>query len=234
MQRGTLRWMLIAVASVLLGVGALDAQGVGKPQAARPLRILTYQINHGTGNLGCLPGEESPPECDFDLARIAEVIRSQDPDLVALQEVDRFFARSAYTDQPELLTDVLGMKGCFGVNLTLPPDSESDLPGQYGTLILSRYPILECRNTFLPSVRPGDPPTVREQRGLLKALVNIRGVPVAFYNTNLEHLNTYQDVRAAQIDAILRRCILEFASTWRGEPRSSGVTGPIRNLNPGR
>jgi endonuclease/exonuclease/phosphatase family metal-dependent hydrolase len=76
------------------------------------------------------------------------------------------------------------------------------MPRQYGTLILSRYPILECRNTFLPSVRPGDPPVQREQRGLLKVTVNVRGVPLAFYNTHLEHTSTYQDVRAAQVDAI--------------------------------
>ncbi|HUV13488.1 MAG TPA: endonuclease/exonuclease/phosphatase family protein, partial [Acidobacteriota bacterium] len=199
-----LLWMLIVAALLLLGVGGLAAQGVGEPQAKpRPLRILNYNIHHGTGNLDCLPGETSPPDCDFDLARIAEVIRSQEPDLVALQEVDRFWARSAYTDQPELLTDILGMEGCYGANLTLTPDNQSDLPRQYGTLILSRYPILECTNTFLPSVRPSDPPVAREQRGLLEVLVNVRGVPVRFYTAHLEHTSTYQDVRAAQINAIV-------------------------------
>ncbi len=203
MRKQQLGWLLIATAVLVLCLGSLVAQGVGEPNAKdRPLRILTYNIHHGTGNLECLPGETTPRDCDFDLARIAEVIRSQEPDLVALQEVDRFWARSAYTDQPELLTDVLGMKGCYGANLTLSPDAESDMPRQYGVLILSRFPILACENTFLPSVQPGDPPVEREQRGLLKVIVNVRGVPLTFYDTHLEHTSTYQDVRAAQVEAI--------------------------------
>ena len=169
---------------------------------ADPFGSLLTTFIMGPETWSACPGETTPPDCDFDLARIAEVIRFQEPDLVALQEVDRFWARSAYTDQPELLTDVLGMKGCYGANLTLSPDAESDMPRQYGVLILSRFPILACENTFLPSVQPGDPPVEREQRGLLKVIVNVRGVPLTFYDTHLEHTSTYQDVRAAQVEAI--------------------------------
>ena len=46
-------------------------------QEPTTLRILAYNIHHGAGNDEVL-----------DLERIAELIRSLDPDLVALQEVD--------------------------------------------------------------------------------------------------------------------------------------------------
>ena len=45
--------------------------------SSRVIRVLTYNILHGETLKG-----------DFDLDRIAEVIKSVKPDLVALQEVD--------------------------------------------------------------------------------------------------------------------------------------------------
>jgi endonuclease/exonuclease/phosphatase family metal-dependent hydrolase len=57
------------------------------------------------------------------------------------------------------------------------------VPHQYGTLIISRLPILECTNT--PLRRVG----TTEQRGLLKTLINVHGVPLQFYYT---HLHTMQ------------------------------------------
>jgi endonuclease/exonuclease/phosphatase family metal-dependent hydrolase len=49
------------------------------------------------------------------------------------------------------------------------------VPHQYGTLIISRLPILECTNT--PLRRLG----TTEQRGLLKTLINVHGVPLQFF-----------------------------------------------------
>lgn len=175
-----------------------NAQSQGDPQAGpRPLRVMTYNIHHGTGNVPCTPPPVTrppAPDCGLDLDAIADVIRAQDPDVVGLQEVDRFWARSAYVDQPAYLSSELKMFSCYAANLDHQPDSHSNVPHQYGTLILSRFPILDCANTYLPRTV-----TTNEQRGLLQALINVRGVPLRFNNT---HLHTTAADRVVQVQAI--------------------------------
>ncbi len=193
-----LRRMTALLFFLCLGFTAC-AQIQTDPQAGpRPLRVMTYNIHHGSGNLPCTPPPASTPpgpDCALDLNAIANVIRSEQADVVGLQEVDRFWARSGYVDQPEYLSRELRMFVCYGANLDHQPDNHSNVPHQYGTAILSRFPILECTNTFLPRSQ-----TNYEQRGLLSAVVQVRGVPFRFYTT---HLDTHAVDTPAQAQAIV-------------------------------
>ena len=67
------------------------------------LSVLSYNIKHGRGMDG-----------KVDLPRIAKVIRSVSPDLVALQEIDRNCTRSGAVDLTSELGNILGMEGRFG------------------------------------------------------------------------------------------------------------------------
>ncbi len=208
--KGRVTASAVAIAAVVACALPVATGQTPPPQAGpRPLRAMTYNIHHGSGNDDCTPPPVTRPpstECAFDLDRIAEVIRAEAPDIVALQEVDRFWGRSGTLDHPALLAAALEMQPCYGANLNHNPDSHSSVPHQYGTLILSKFDILECRNTFLPSTRPATdttPAVNREQRGLLEVLVNVRGVPLRVYNTHYEHTSEYTDVRAAQIQATI-------------------------------
>ena len=87
------------------------------------LRVLTYNIHHGEGVDG-----------KFDLRRIAEVIKSASPDLLALQEVDQGTARASGVDQPAELARLTGMEVVFGRNIEFEG-------GGYGTALLSRLPV---------------------------------------------------------------------------------------------
>ena len=58
------------------------------------MKILTYNIKYGKGKDG-----------QVDIGRI--VGETGDADLVALQEVERFWERSGYADQVELITTAL-------------------------------------------------------------------------------------------------------------------------------
>lgn len=176
------------------------AQPPGPQAPDRPLTVASYNIKHGAGNDTCVtppaePGMPRNPDCSLDLPRIASVIEATGADVVGLQEVDRFWARSGTVDQPQELADMLGWHACYGANLDHQPDSHSSVPHQYGTAILSRFPILECTNTLLPKANP----PAGEQRGLLEALINVRGVPLRFYNT---HLHTQLADRQVQTQAI--------------------------------
>jgi endonuclease/exonuclease/phosphatase family metal-dependent hydrolase len=165
--------------------------------AGAQLRVLTYNIHHGAGNDDCrntpAPGAASA-DCSLDLDRIAAVIRAQNPDIVGLQEVDRFWIRSGGVDQPAYLARALGMYVCFQANLDHGPDAHAGVPHQYGTALLSRRSIVECTNIALPRSSPD-----AEQRGLLAARIDAGGVRLRLYNT---HLHTAEADRVLQIAAI--------------------------------
>lgn len=182
------------------------AAQVAEPRAGpRPLRIMSYNIKHGQTNASCtqppsIPGQPPFPDCNLDLQASIAVMRAHSPDIVGVQEVDRFWARSAYQDEPAELAAGLGLEHyCYAANLDHQPDSHANVPHQYGTVIISRFPILDCSNTLLR--RTG----TNEQRGLTRALINVHGVPLQFYNTHLhttaaDRLMQTEDI-AAVVDA---------------------------------
>ncbi|XAM01683.1 endonuclease/exonuclease/phosphatase family protein [Phycisphaeraceae bacterium D3-23] len=91
--------------------------------APRRLRVLTYNIHHAQGTDG-----------EFDYKRLADIIRSVEPDVVALQEVDVATGRSSGVDQPAVLGEHTGMYPYFVS--AKPYDG-----GLYGEAILTRVPI---------------------------------------------------------------------------------------------
>lgn len=131
------------------------------------LRVLSFNTHRSTGTLNA----------------IAEEILQVAPDVVLLQEVDRRMLRTGAVDQAEVLADAVGMDGSFSANLARGS-------GQYGTLILSRFDI----------VQQGRVPLVRspraEARGLQWVTLEVSGQAVRVYNTHLDA--THPDVRLAQ------------------------------------
>ena len=88
------------------------------------LRILTYNIHAGKG----LDGK-------IDLQRIANVIKSVNPDLVALQEVDVKTRRSGNVDQAKTLAQLCNMKHVFGKAINYQG-------GEYGNAVLANREII--------------------------------------------------------------------------------------------
>ena len=128
------------------------------------LRILSYNIHHAEGVDGKL-----------DVPRIAQVILSVDPDLVALQEVDKNTIRTGKVNQGIELSRLTKMNSVFGSNITFQG-------GQYGNAILSKFPIIKNKNFLLPNVDSG------EQRGLLQSQIQISNKEnILFFSTHLDH-----------------------------------------------
>lgn len=176
----------LALTMLLLGGEAAGATEAGDHGVTSKLKVMTYNINHGAGK-PCTPEIPIPipllPDCSVvKLQLAANVIRQVAPDVVGLQEVDRFWARSGYVDQALILATELGMAHCYGANLDHPPDSHSIVPHQYGTAILSRFPITKCANNKLPKASPNT-----EQRGLLSVSVRLQGTALPVFNTHLQH-----------------------------------------------
>jgi endonuclease/exonuclease/phosphatase family metal-dependent hydrolase len=128
------------------------------------LRVMTYNIHHAEG----LDGK-------VDLERIANVIRQSNADIVALQEVDKNTRRTGGIDMPADLARRTGMNIVFGANL------DNYQGGQYGTAILSRFPIESHENHLLKQTREG------EQRGVLQAVLAVNQGQLLFTCTHLDH-----------------------------------------------
>ncbi len=131
--------VLKLLAAVLIVVASFRGAHAELPDE---LRVLTYNIHHGEGVDG-----------KFDLPRIAEVIKSVSPHVVALQEVDQQTARSNDVDQPAELSRLTGMDVVFGRNIDFQG-------GGYGTAVLSTLPVKAHSSVKLPSFYDG------EQRGV--------------------------------------------------------------------
>lgn len=181
-RRTALILALLTSAAIALPVALADAA----PKAPdRELSVVTYNIHHGVGEDGRL-----------DLQRIADEIRSSGAAVAGLQEVDRHWSgRSDFVDQARWLARELNMHAVYAANLDRDPLSPGQPRRQYGTAILSDYPILSSRNTLLPRPEGG------EQRGLLEAVIKVRGVSVRIANTHLQHNSAVE--RTAQITRIM-------------------------------
>ncbi|WP_123816164.1 endonuclease/exonuclease/phosphatase family protein [Myceligenerans xiligouense] len=61
------------------------------------MRLATFNIQHGLG-----------PDGRCDPERLAEAVRALDPDILAMQEVDRFQPRSGFADQARICAEAMG------------------------------------------------------------------------------------------------------------------------------
>lgn len=186
--RGIGRIVIGLMLALFTTAGIAPTSAIAAPPA-RELRVMSYNMHAGIGDDGRL-----------DLERTARVIETSGADVIGLQEVDRHWsARSDYVDQAQWLARRLGLHYAYGANLDRDPEPGRTERRQYGTAVLSRYPIQSATNHALTSIPYPERPT--EQRGLLATRINVRGVKIDFYNTHLDHQRSEQ--RASQVTEIL-------------------------------
>jgi endonuclease/exonuclease/phosphatase family metal-dependent hydrolase len=152
----------LAAAAVLV-VFLASACATSRPATSgKVIRVMTWNIHHAEGT-----------DHKVDVKRIAKVILSERPDVVALQEVDRGVERSGKIDMITTLADLMDMTYAFGKTLGFQG-------GDYGNAFLTRFPILEERNILYKTIEKG------EQRGRLQLLLDVRGEEVIVADTHLE------------------------------------------------
>ncbi|ADB35087.1 Endonuclease/exonuclease/phosphatase [Kribbella flavida DSM 17836] len=171
---------LFAAVAALLVLAPVAA--VAQPRAVTTVPVMTYNIHHAQGVDGVL-----------NLERIATVIAQSGAAVVGLQEVDVHWSeRSNWQNQAAWLATRLGMEYRFAANLDLDPLVPGEPRRQYGTAILSRYPITSFSNTLLP-LHAGS-----EQRGLAVATIDVAGRDVRFATTHLSKLTSAERVEQSQ------------------------------------
>jgi endonuclease/exonuclease/phosphatase family metal-dependent hydrolase len=178
----------------------LTACGVSKDQnrsknrpSGRDLKIMSYNIH--IGNPPSKPGI-------IDMEAIINAIKTENPDLVSLQEVDVNTARSGKINQAEIIARSLKMNFYFAKAI----DHDG---GDYGVCILSKYPISEEKTYHLTTLKD----TGGEPRVLATAKIHLEnGKFIRFGATHLDHLNksVNRDVQIAEINQIALNETLPF------------------------
>lgn len=187
-MRKILPTSLLGLALAASCVGPAVATPAKDNAAQRTVVAASYNIHHAQGADGVL-----------DLERVATVLEGTDAQVIGLQEVDRHWGeRSENVDQAKWLAERLDMFYCYTANLDNPPAEGSTQNRQYGTAILSDFPLGNCTSTPLTNHPKG------EQRSLAQADLTVRGVPVRFYNTHLTHNSDEgREVQAREVNEVV-------------------------------
>lgn len=175
----------------------------------RNLRVMTYNIHHANP-----PSKKESGEIDLDA--IVNVIRNENPDLVALQEVEVNTGRSGGVNQAKEIADKLGMKAFFGRAI----DYDG---GYYGVAILSKYSI----NYPIVIPLPEDADSQAEDRVLTMASVTLPGgMVIRFGSTHLDvrsEGNRNQQVKMINEIASNENKPFIIAGDFNAEPESIAI-----------
>lgn len=140
-----------------------------EPPKETPVTVTVMTYNIWGARSGGIP----------DLQKIADVIKRANPDLVALQEVDKNTTRNAiHGDIAKKLGELTGMDFFFA-------KAENFYGGEYGDAVLSKLPIQERKGYHLEV----DPELGGERRSVARILVEKENKPFYFISTHFDHLS---------------------------------------------
>ena len=157
--------------------------------------ICSYNIQYGTGK-----------DEKLDLARIASEIG--DCDIIALQEVERFFSSTGLIDQVTVIGElfpkhfwVYGEGVNLDASLIANDGKVTNRRRQFGNMLLSKWPIHSSRNHLLPKFGMID--QLALQRSILEGVIDtpVLGT-IRVYSVHLAHAAAAE--RRVQIDTLNR------------------------------
>jgi endonuclease/exonuclease/phosphatase family metal-dependent hydrolase len=168
------------------------------------VKLVSYNIRFGLGL-----------DQQIDLERIANTVK--DADIIALQEVERFWKHSGMTDQPELISGYLKAFHwlyfpAFDVDASVANGDGSILNRrrQFGPMVLSRWPIRMARYIVFPKIGTTDSLTM--DTGAIECVVDTPAGALMVYSLHLSAVSSRD--RMMQVDRLL-----EF---YRSAPVSGG------------
>ena len=141
---------------------------------------MTYNVRH------CNPPSKKGV---IEVESIARVINDAKPDLIALQEIDRFTKRSGVQlDQAKELGRLTGMYSYFVKAINWDG-------GDYGVAILSRFKILDSIQLLLPMATG----IAGEARAVAIIKVRIKKKEILFASTHLDIVKEHRVLQASAI-----------------------------------
>ena len=184
------------------------------------MKFVSYNIQYGFGLDGI-----------YDLARAIASIA--DADVIALQEVERNWPRTGFDDQPDIIANLLPEHHwVYGPAFDMD-GSYRDADGrlvnrrrQFGTMLLSRWPIVWSRLHLLPMRKMTH--RLNTQNPALEGMIRTPSGPLRIFSLHLAHIDA--DERLEQIDFLLgrHRRIADEGGPWSGpddEPHRNWSNG---------
>ncbi|SFO14920.1 Metal-dependent hydrolase, endonuclease/exonuclease/phosphatase family [Mesorhizobium sp. NFR06] len=190
------------------------------------MKLISYNIQYGYGGDG-----------RYDLGRSAKLVEGAD--IIALQEVERHWQRSNEDDQPDILSKLLpNYYWAYGPAFDMDASESRDghvvnRRRQFGTMILSKLPIVWSRLHTLPLRRTLRPLNTRA--AALECMIRTPAGPLRVFSMHLAHIAAEE--RLEQIDYLLaehRRAAYE-GGPWSGiddEPQRNWSNGQPEPENP--
>ncbi|ESY96346.1 MULTISPECIES: endonuclease/exonuclease/phosphatase family protein [unclassified Mesorhizobium] len=190
------------------------------------MKLVSYNIQYGFGSDG-----------RYDLSRAARLAAGAD--IIALQEVERHWQRSDFDDQPEMLSQLLaGYHWVYGPAFDMDASELRDgrlvnRRRQFGTMVMSKLPIVWSRLHALPMRRTLRPLNTRN--AALECMIRTPAGPVRVLSLHLAHIAAEE--RLEQIDYLMtehRRAQSE-GGPWSGaddEPSRNWTHGEVEPENP--
>ena len=148
------------------------------------MRLATFNILNS----------RTPADRLVDPGRLGDAVRALDPDILALQEVDRDQPRSHGVDLTAVAAEAMGaVSHRFVATLVGTPGrtwlvaTEDDLPGaaSYGIALLTRFPAADWRVLGLSRLRPWFPLPLGARRGSIMVREEPRSALLARIETPL-------------------------------------------------
>ena len=186
---------------------------VGVCAADETIRVLCYNIHYGQGTDGV-----------YNVERLAKVIKQQQPDFVALQEVDVGVKRSGRVHQARQLAELTGMAVRFG-------PTQHYQGGLYGNAVLTRHKILDVLIQPLPYTESTPAKTTYPRGAIAVSVRTADDQRLRFISTHFQH-NVPED-RIAQAKAINRLFVDDKDMTptiLAGDMNAKPSEDPIRIL----
>ncbi len=184
------------------------------------MKLISYNIQYGYGSDG-----------RYDLARAARLVDGAD--IIALQEIERHWQRTNGDDQPEILSSLLpGYHWVYGPAFDMDASERRDgrivnRRRQFGTMVLSKLPIVWSRLHALPMRRTLRPLNTRN--AALECMIRTPAGPVRLFSLHLAHIAAEE--RLEQIDYLLAE---HRRAPCDGGPWSGADDEPQRNWSNGQ
>jgi endonuclease/exonuclease/phosphatase family metal-dependent hydrolase len=211
------------------------------------VRLVTFNLWSGRSLLrGGDEGGRRRRAKTVDLDRLRAAITELDPDVLALQEVDRRQSRSQHADLARVAADAMGAsEHRFVPTLAGTPGALWSLSGpahrargEYGIALLTRMPVTRWQELPLPALRPSFKvmlPVMRqhltvgeEPRAAVIAHLETSAGPLAVVNTHLtwipgSSIRQLQGVTRALVDLPDPVLLVGDFNMWGSLPRK--ITG---------
>ena len=172
------------------------------------MRLVTHNIQYSLGK-----------DARYDLARIASAIDGAD--IIALQEVERGWRRTARSDQPEELAKLLkGYFWVYGPAFDVDGSSKhadgtvTNRRRQFGTMLLSKKPILSSRLHLLPKLESVS--HLNYESGALEGIIESASGPLRVYSLHLSYLTRRERLMQIQTVLDIQRGAANAGGMWCG------------------